>query len=63
MARVDREREVHFQTRQKIDKISSLNNFEFSEDGAVVAHRQFNIGFGKVMKLMYYDILFLFHIF
>ena len=35
-------------TNQKLDKISSLNNFKFSEDRSVVAHRQFEIGFGKV---------------
>lgn len=51
MGRLDRERESHFQTGQKIEKISSLNNFEFSEDGSVVAHRQFDIGLGKVNKI------------
>lgn len=53
MGRLDRERESHFQTGQKIEKISSLNNFEFSEDGSVVAHRQFDIGLGKVNKIYF----------
>ena len=50
MGRLNRDLEGHFHPEQKIEKISSLNNFEFFEDGSVVTHRQFDIGFGKVRK-------------
>ena len=48
IGRLDRDKECHFQTKQKVDNISSLNNFEYSKDGSVVAHRQFDIGLGRV---------------
>ena len=48
IGRLDRDKECHFQTKQKVDNISSLNNFEYSKDGSVVAHRQYAIGLGRV---------------
>ena len=48
IARLDRDQEHNFQPSLKIDNISAMNNFEFSEDGHVTVHRQYQIGPGKV---------------
>ena len=48
VARLNREREHLFKPNVTIEKINSLNNFKFSEDGHVQVHRQYEIGPGKV---------------
>ena len=45
---LDRSREEVFKSKEKIEGIQSLNNFEFKKDGCIVAHRQYNVGTGKV---------------
>ena len=37
-----------FKPTLKIDKVSAMNNFEFSKDGLITVHRQYKIGPGKV---------------
>ena len=48
VARLNRDREHLFKPAVTIEKINSLNNFKFTEDGHVRVHRQYEIGPGKV---------------
>lgn len=45
---LDRSKEEVFKAAVKMDGIQSLNNFQFEEDGSILAQRQYNIGTGKV---------------
>ena len=37
-----------FERKDKVDRIQSLNNFEFETKGFVTSHRAYKIGSGKV---------------
>ena len=53
VARLGRENEVLFKPNVSIDRINSMNNFKFSEDGTITVHRQYEIGPGKVKRKKY----------
>ena len=40
-----------------MEGIQSLNNFEFTKEGKVKVHRQYNVGNGKVVFVVYIDII------
>ena len=52
IGRLDRTVESHFKC-DKIDRISTLNNFEFNWNGSVVARRAFGIGQGLVRSTIF----------
>ena len=51
IARLDRANEDKFKPKIKIDNVTSMNNFEFTEDGQITVHRQYKIGCGKKYQL------------
>ena len=40
-----------------MEGIQSLNNFEFTKEGKVKVHQQYNVGNGKVVFVVYIDII------
>ena len=43
---LDRSKEESFKATVKMEGIQSLNNFEFTKEGKVKVHRQYNVGNG-----------------
>ena len=52
---LDRSKEESFKATVKMEGIQSLNNFEFTKEGKVKVHRQYNVGNGKVVFVNYTD--------
>ena len=52
---LDRSKEESFKVTIEMEGIQSLNNFEFTKEGKVKVHRQYNVGNGKVVFVDYTD--------
>ena len=48
VGQLDRSKEKVFERKDKVDRIQSMNNFEFDTNGFVTVHRAYKIGSGKV---------------
>ena len=47
---LDRSREQRLKCKKPLDKVSSLNNFDFTVDGQITAQRAYKIGTGQVSR-------------
>ena len=52
---LDRITEDSYKATVKMEGIQSLNNFDFTKEGKVKVHRQYNVGNGKVVFVNYSD--------
>ena len=52
---LDGNEEDSFKANVKMEGIQSLTNFEFTKEGKVTVHRQYNVGDGKVVFVDHAD--------